>query len=42
MDPDTRLLLHSFEHRVRFVDLCLRRDGRWQLRLSQVTPLGVT
>lgn len=30
----------GFAHRVRFLDLYVRRDGRWQLWLSQVTPLG--
>ncbi len=30
----------EFEHRVRFLDLYIHRDGRWQLYMSQVTPLG--
>jgi ketosteroid isomerase-like protein len=29
-----------FAHHVRFVDLYVHRDGRWQLYLGQVTPLG--
>jgi len=30
----------EFEHKLRFLDLYINRDGRWQLYLSQVTPLG--
>ena len=30
----------EFEHDLRFLDLYIHRDGRWQLYLSQVTPLG--
>lgn len=29
----------DFEHNLRFLDLYVHRDGRWQLYLSQVTPL---
>ena len=31
---------YEFSHHVRFLDLYVQRDGRWQLYLSQVTPLG--
>jgi len=30
----------EFEHHLRFLDMYVFRDGRWQLYLSQVTPLG--
>ena len=30
----------EFEHDLRFLDLYVYRGGRWQLLLSQVTPLG--
>jgi hypothetical protein len=30
---------YEFEHRLRFLDLYINREGRWQLFLSQVTPL---
>ena len=30
----------EFEHSLRFLDLYVHREGRWQLYLSQVTPLG--
>ena len=30
----------GFEHNLRFLDLYIHRDGRWQLYLSQVTPIG--
>jgi hypothetical protein len=30
----------EFEHDLRFLDLYIHREGRWQLFLSQVTPLG--
>jgi hypothetical protein len=30
----------EFEHNLRFLDLYIHREGRWQLYLSQVTPLG--
>jgi ketosteroid isomerase-like protein len=30
----------EFEHDLRFLDLYIHREGRWQLYLSQVTPLG--
>ena len=30
----------QFEHRVRFLDLYVHKSGRWQLYVSQVTPLG--
>ena len=30
----------EFEHHLRFLDLYIHREGRWQLYLSQVTPLG--
>ena len=30
----------EFEHSVRFLDLYLYRENRWQLYLSQLTPLG--
>ena len=30
----------EFEHDLRFLDLYVHREGRWQLYLSQVTPLG--
>ena len=30
----------EFEHSLRFLDLYIHREGRWQLYLSQVTPLG--
>ncbi len=30
----------EFEHSLRFLDLYILREGRWQLLLSQVTPLG--
>ena len=30
----------EFEHNLRFLDLYLYRENRWQLYLSQVTPLG--
>jgi len=30
----------GFEHSLRFLDLYIHRDGRWQLYLSQVTPIG--
>jgi hypothetical protein len=29
----------DFEHNLRFLDLYVHREGRWQLYLSQVTPL---
>jgi hypothetical protein len=29
----------EFEHYLRFMDLYVHRDGRWQLYLSQVTPI---
>lgn len=29
----------EFEHRLRFLDLYVHREDRWQLYLSQVTPL---
>jgi hypothetical protein len=29
----------EFEHRLRFLDLYIRRGDGWQLYLSQVTPL---
>ena len=29
----------EFEHRLRFLDLYVHRDGRWQMILSQVTEL---
>lgn len=28
----------EFEHHLRFLDLYVHREGRWQLYLSQVTP----
>jgi ketosteroid isomerase-like protein len=31
---------HEFEHDLRFLDMYVLRDGRWQLYLSQVTPLA--
>lgn len=31
---------YEFAHHVRFLDLYVHRDGRWQLYLSQVTPLA--
>jgi len=31
---------YEFEHRLRFLDLYINREGRWQLYLSQVTELG--
>jgi hypothetical protein len=31
---------YEFEHRLRFLDLYINREGRWQLYLSQVNPLG--
>ena len=30
----------EFEHDLRFLDMYIIRDGRWQLYLSQVTPLA--
>ena len=30
----------EFGHDLRFLDLFVNRSGRWQLYLSQVTPLG--
>ena len=30
----------EFEHNLRFLDLYIHRNGRWQLYLSQVTPIG--
>ena len=30
---------HEFEHDLRFIDLYRMRDGKWQLFLSQVTPI---
>jgi hypothetical protein len=30
----------EFEHRLRFLDLYIFREGRWRLYLSQVTPIG--
>jgi len=30
----------EFEHNLRFLDLYVNREGRWQLYISQVTPLG--
>lgn len=30
----------EFEHNLRFLDIYIHREGRWQLYLSQVTPLG--
>ena len=30
----------EFEHKLRFLDLYIYRDDRWQLFLSQVTPIG--
>jgi ketosteroid isomerase-like protein len=35
-----RYVEFHFAHHVRFVDLYVHRDGRWQLYLGQVTPLG--
>ncbi len=29
----------EFEHNLRFLDLFIHREGRWQLYLSQVTPV---
>ncbi len=29
----------EFEHNLRFLDLYIHREGRWQLYLSQVTPV---
>jgi hypothetical protein len=29
----------EFRHNLRFLDLYIRKDNRWQLYLSQVTPL---
>lgn len=29
----------EFEHSLRFLDIYIHREGRWQLYLSQVTPL---
>ena len=29
----------EFEHRLRFLDLYINRDGKWQLYMSQVTEL---
>ena len=29
----------EFEHRLRFLDVYVYREGRWQLYLSQMTPL---
>jgi hypothetical protein len=29
----------EFEHDLRFLDMYIMRDGRWQLLMSQVTPL---
>ena len=29
----------EFEHDLRFLDMYVNRDGRWQLFMSQVTPL---
>lgn len=29
----------EFEHSLRFMDIYILRDGRWQFYLSQVTPL---
>ncbi len=31
---------YEFEHRLRFLDLYVNREGMWRLYLSQVTPLG--
>jgi ketosteroid isomerase-like protein len=31
----------EFRHRVRFVDIFLRRDGRWRYRFSQSTEIAV-
>ena len=31
---------YEFEHKLRFIDLYINRDGKWQLYMSQVTPLG--
>jgi len=31
---------HEFEHRVRFLDMYIHREGAWRLYLTQVTPLG--
>lgn len=31
---------YEFEHNLRFLDIYVHREGRWQLYLSQVTPLG--
>ncbi len=31
---------YEFEHNLRFLDIYVHRQGRWQLYLSQVTPLG--
>jgi len=30
----------EFEHSLRFLDVYVHREGRWQLYMSQVTPLG--
>lgn len=29
----------EFEHNLRFLDIYIHREGRWQLFMSQVTPL---
>jgi len=31
---------HEFEHRLRFLDMYICREGAWRLYLSHVTPLG--
>ena len=32
----------EFEHSLRFLDLYVCREGKWQLYMSQITPLGPT
>jgi ketosteroid isomerase-like protein len=32
----------EFEHHLRFLDLYVHREGRWQLDMSQVTPMEAT
>ncbi len=32
----------EFDDRLRFIDIYIHREGRWQLYLSQVTPLKET
>jgi ketosteroid isomerase-like protein len=31
----------AFEHDLRFLDMYVMRDGRWQLAMTQVTPLSL-